>query len=306
MNEFIGHLHSLFLHLPIGLWILFILLDFFISNQKSYYSLSILKVILITAIISSFIAIITGYIQSKNDFYPPDNLNIHQWIAYTTTLLSICYFITFEKIQAFNFYKKLSSVALLISLICTVYFGTTLTHGEDFISLSITKSSLQSSNVDPKQRPVIEEADPQTLVMLQNNGWVVTPLYTDAHYYKVSSYALTDSLNVSLQNLAKIASNIIELKLSYTNTEDATIDQLLNFTSLEKLWLDNTKITQISLSKLKALKNLEYLNLFGTSISEDEIDKQNISKKISLVHPTFRDTLPPNGSDTLSSKGVKQ
>lgn len=306
MNEFVGHLHSLFLHLPIGLWMLFILLDFFIGNQKSYYSLSILKVILINAIISSFIAIITGYIQSKNDFYPPDNLSVHQWIAYTTTLLSICYFIAFEKIQAFNFYKKLSSVALLISLICTVYFGTTLTHGEDFISLSITKSSFQSSNEDPKQRPVIEEADPQTLVMLQNNGWVVTPLYTDAHYYKVSAYALTDSLNVSLQNLEKIASNIIELKLSFTNTEDATIDQLLNFTSLEKLWLDNTKITHISLSKLKALKNLEYLNLFGTSISEDEIDKQNISKKISLVHPTFRDTLPPNGSDTLSSKVIKQ
>jgi len=106
MNEFIGHLHSLFLHLPIGLWILFILLDFFIGNQKSYYSLSILKVILITAIVSSFIAIITGYIQSKNDFYPPDNLNIHQWIAYTTTLLSICYFIAFEKIQAFKFLQE--------------------------------------------------------------------------------------------------------------------------------------------------------------------------------------------------------
>jgi hypothetical protein len=307
MNEFIGHLHSLFLHLPIGFWILFILLDFFIGKQKPYYSTSILKTILIIGIISSFFALFTGYLQSKNDFYPSESIRLHQWVAYATTLVFICYYIAFEKIQAFNIYRKALASILLLLVVCTVYFGTSLTHGEDFIQLTIPQTSSSNfSNEDPKERPLIKDADPQILSMLQKNGWVITPLYKKAHYYKVSGYALTDTMHVSLNSLTKIAPNITELKLSFTKVDDTSIELLLNFSSLEKLWLDNTMITPLSLSTLSKLKNLEYLNLFGTSISEDEISKYSFSKKLLLVHPTFRDTLSTTGSDSLFSKNVKQ
>jgi Leucine-rich repeat (LRR) protein len=55
------------------------------------------------------------------------------------------------------------------------------------------------------------------------------------------------------------------MKLSFSGLKDNDLSKLSEFNNIEKLWLDHTGISDISLNLVKALENLEYLNIVSTN-----------------------------------------
>ena len=300
MFEFLGHLHSLFVHLPIGLWILFLLLEIFQDTAYQSQLQKISKTILIIGIFSAFLSLLSGYIQSKNEVYSSETLTYHQWIGYATTLIFIGFYIFLEEIRLYRTVKNIFIVLSTAFVLLTVFFGTSLTHGETFLRLSINPNDNSTdTKSDDNNRPPIDKADPNVLLQLQQMGWVITPTSTHSNYLRAVIFNHEDSISNYLIQLNQIKQHIVELKLSYTTVNDSTMNLIENFSSLEKLWLDHTHLTSRSLPVLKKLDKLSYINLFATPISENEIKDFGFAKSIYVVHPIFRDTLTNVASDSL-------
>ena len=424
MITFIGHLHPLFVHLPIGIWIIYLMLELLKRNEKFNQIAFVNDLIFKIGFISAVLSIFTGLINADTSSYPESDLNWHKWSAFITTGLFLSYYFL-KKILWHNIFIVLTSLILLsLSLGLTGHLGATLTHGEDYLSLSdqseketktlnitnindayvykdvvqfildkncvschgetkqkgglrldafdkiiaggksgkiINLNQLEKSELirrillqesDDKHMPpkgklqlndfeieilkwwvkngadnksIVKELNPdsttlsnfhafhtafsasksvnlvkrkpvspvelKTLEELKMIGWTIIPLSSKENYYRVSGFNLKDSVNIALDKLSKIAQNIIELRLSYTDIDDQSSQKIKAFSSLEKLWLDHTIITNKSLTNFSALTSLNYLNLFGTAINEKDIMLEDLSKKLKVVSPIMHDTL---------------
>ncbi len=77
------------------------------------------------------------------------------------------------------------------------------------------------------------------------------------------------TLNKSiLKKLKTVSEQIIRLDLSGSNMDDDLMSIIGGLPHLQKLFLQNTKVTDKGLKKLEGLDYLEYLNLYGTEISD--------------------------------------
>ncbi|MBG9375395.1 hypothetical protein I5907_04065 [Panacibacter sp. DH6] len=151
MIEFIGHLHPLLVHLPIGILLLALLLQV-LSRKKKYYALQhAIPVTLLAGAISGLFASVTGYLLSISDDYDKDLVSWHMWMGIATTLTALILYAK-EKNDAFKVNKTLLSLTLLVLIMVTGHLGGSLTHGSDYLSKpleNITGDDTAVSNIKP-------------------------------------------------------------------------------------------------------------------------------------------------------------
>lgn len=435
MKTFIAHLHPLLVHLPIGILLVYILLEFLRRNEKYKLIEPINKLLFFIGIASALLSIITGLLNAELSTYPEHDIFWHKWTAIGTTLLFIVYYllrnnITDRRLFVFSFYAL-----LLVSISATGHLGGVLTHGENYLSFevddqpeikplqiqnmqeamvyedlvqyifdkncischgaqkqkgelrldefqyvltggksgkiiqsgelnkseiirrillddsdekhmppkgklplrdfeiqllkwwiqsgaanqqkvremsadSITINAIkqfhQTFSQNPKpvaiERPPIKPLDPSIIKELQSIGFTITPLSINENYYRVVAYNVKDSINKALGRVQKIAPHIIELKLSFTKADDATLQLIPEFVNIEKLWLDHTEIGTAKLNSMTSLKNLKYLNLYKTNIQKAELESINFSKELQIIYPAPKDTLLIASDTTLLPK----
>jgi uncharacterized membrane protein len=125
MLDFIGHLHPLIVHLPIGV----LLLGIFMMVYQHYS-----KVVLQTAIslaflvgsISAILACVAGWLLSNSGEYDAVLVQKHQWTGISTAAIGLlAYFL--------KQYRKLLAVILTLLIFITGHYGGTLTHGENYL-----------------------------------------------------------------------------------------------------------------------------------------------------------------------------
>lgn len=134
MNTFIGHLHPLLVHLPIGVWLVYLLLSFLSTKEKYKEIFQINKIIFLFGAISATLSIITGLINANQEGHDSNVLNSHQWIAIGTTVLFVIHFCFRSKLVSNNL--NTLSICLLFTFLCvTGHLGGQLTHGEGYLSL---------------------------------------------------------------------------------------------------------------------------------------------------------------------------
>ncbi|MFT4155854.1 c-type cytochrome domain-containing protein [Parafilimonas sp.] len=133
MIEFLGHFHPLLVHLPIGILLIALLLQW-LSRKKKYAALQqAVPVILLTGAITGLFSCITGYLLSISDDYDKNLVNWHTWMGIATTLTAFVLYAR-EKNDQFKINKTFLSVALLILIALTGHLGGSLTHGYDYLS----------------------------------------------------------------------------------------------------------------------------------------------------------------------------
>lgn len=127
VSEFIGHLHPLIVHLPIGIlffaFVLMLVQYFRKTEMESAISLALLL-----GAISAVAACVAGWFLAQSGDYDTDLVIKHQWTGIASAVFGfLAYFI------------QSSRWPLAIITIATVsiagHFGGSLTHGEDFLSL---------------------------------------------------------------------------------------------------------------------------------------------------------------------------
>ena len=101
--EFLGSLHPLIVHLPIGFIILTLLVNILIKTKNN----SVRRIITIGwffSFISGGIAALFGWFLGDNNYYLESQINIHKWSGVAFVILTFLIWI----LRAFNFNLKRS------------------------------------------------------------------------------------------------------------------------------------------------------------------------------------------------------
>jgi len=142
ISQFLGRLHPLIVHLPIG--ILFVILLFELLGYKSRYRYLRDAIPLLSWLFfaCTLFAGIFGYILSLDGNYPGPLVSQHQWAGIILCLLAL----GMAFLQSDWFHKKYrfpvlvqTSIWVVIALLTTYtgHQGGSLTHGEDYLSLEV-------------------------------------------------------------------------------------------------------------------------------------------------------------------------
>lgn len=147
--EFIGRLHPLIVHLPIGILLLVVLFEWF-PFRKPYKSLRrSIRFILWLGFIAALFSVGTGLLLKENGDYDSQSVKLHQFAGIALTLITGVYAWVRGQKQFKRIYKFLS-VLLLMLILATGHLGGTLTHGENFLFASVEDDS-DFSQIDLQQ-----------------------------------------------------------------------------------------------------------------------------------------------------------
>lgn len=155
LTEFIGHFHPALVHLPIGILLMALLLQWL--SRKEQYTLShgVMKVIWALGSFTALLSCITGYLLSLSGDYDTVTVSVHMWMAIALAAISL--FISAKVFtRRFDAPYKIASVALVILIVTTGHYGGTLTHGEGYLSIHF--KSNDSSTASQKTIANVQEA----------------------------------------------------------------------------------------------------------------------------------------------------
>lgn len=156
ITEFIGHLHPALVHLPIGILLIALLL-IWLSGKKQYnISPSVISLVLLIGAISAVLTCITGYILSLSGDYDESPVSWHMWMGIGVAFASFLLYIKVVNRQVDVVYKILF-IAVLVLIFITGHLGGQITHGTNFLSLSLIGSN-DSIAIDAKPIINVQEA----------------------------------------------------------------------------------------------------------------------------------------------------
>ena len=120
-------------HLPIGILLVALLLQWMGRKEKYKSFSSAVPVVLLAGALSALAACITGYLLSISDDYDESLVSWHMWMGIATALVSLMLYAK-EKNPQFAINKKILSLGLLVLIFVTGHLGGSLTHGSDYLS----------------------------------------------------------------------------------------------------------------------------------------------------------------------------
>lgn len=141
ITTFVGHLHPLLVHLPIGFLLLAVLFELLSYFKQFGYLKAAVSFTILLGFIAAFVACIFGYLLSLTGDYDLVMVTNHKIAGIVVAVVSgLLFFSTKEFNQRFPIPKWLISgtfIGLFFLMIYTGHQGGILTHGSDYLSLKI-------------------------------------------------------------------------------------------------------------------------------------------------------------------------
>ncbi len=163
--EVIGRFHPLLVHLPIGILLLAIALDWLSQKERFRLLQPAIPIILLIGAFTALFSCITGYLLSQSGEYDGDTVGWHQWMGISLMVISFLYVWIKIQIENENYSKIISAIALVL-LTITGHLGGSLTHGEDYLTEGLFSKSTSTdfSKIDLEKakyysdlvRPILE------------------------------------------------------------------------------------------------------------------------------------------------------
>ncbi|VXB66773.1 FN3 associated domain-containing protein [Maribacter litoralis] len=147
----IGHLHPLFVHLPIGIIMLAFILEIYGRLKSKDAFNEVVEFTLLVAGVTALLSLGTGWLLGEESGYDEDSLFLHRWMAVAFTVTTILlYLVKRSKIEwvSKTYIPTFLLVLALISL--TGHFGGNMTHGEDYLFME-EKEELVITNIQEAQ-----------------------------------------------------------------------------------------------------------------------------------------------------------
>jgi uncharacterized membrane protein len=172
IQQLIGRLHPLVVHLPIGFIIAGLLLQWY--DRKNNEWTRIIAIIFQWGFISAVIACISGFLLYKSEGYSFDTVKFHLWLGVVTALFSLLMYLRLANSSKIDLIKRLPvlflSFALLFLISFTGHLGGNITHGSDYLIEPLPNSIKTVLGVGPKvyEMPTLNE-----------DNWEEAVLYAD-------------------------------------------------------------------------------------------------------------------------------
>ncbi|WP_121356557.1 c-type cytochrome domain-containing protein [Flavisolibacter nicotianae] len=156
VTEFIGRFHPVLVHLPIGILLIGILLQWLSAYPKYNVSEPVIKIVLLIGTFSAILSCITGFLLSGSGDYDDDLVSWHMWMGIGVAAASLL-FMQRILVKKNDMVTKATSISLLMLIILTGHLGGSLTHGSDYLTASLEPIS----DTLPKRKPIanIQEAN---------------------------------------------------------------------------------------------------------------------------------------------------
>lgn len=131
---FLGRFHVLVLHLPIGILMLAVLMEFLVRKPKFKALESSINLVWLVGGISAVATIVLGYMHVTEGGFDGPGVNLHRWSATSLALLAfIAWAWRGEARRSYGKYWMAPSVGIIALLILTGHYGGNLTHGATYL-----------------------------------------------------------------------------------------------------------------------------------------------------------------------------
>ena len=291
--NFLGHLHPVFVHLPIGfLVIAYVIQYLFKSNTEKS---RLIDFVLVAGILSSLLAAFFGWMLSLSGGYEENLLDWHRYTAIAVCVVSIA-LLAYKKYKKEEYktpYYHAGFHLMMLALLLAGHFGGEMTHGEGYLLEASTDLVSKGKSVGQHQRmpkptasstandhdditepsgpaalDTIAPADAASIAALKKINVAVVPLATGTHFLELNMVNVPSFGDKDVPLLQKIAQQVMWLVLADTKITDAGFESLKSCANITRLNLKNTAITNASISLIGQFKKLEYLNIVGTKIDD--------------------------------------
>tara|TARA_A100001015_G_scaffold71405_2_gene79107 strand:- start:1975 stop:3327 length:1353 start_codon:yes stop_codon:yes gene_type:complete len=131
--EFLGSLHPLLVHLPIGFILLTFLVDIFIKKKNNAVK-GVITLGWFFSFLSGAIATLFGWFLGSNNYYFESQIDIHKWsgIAFVG-IAFIIWLLRFLNFHFSRFFSRFINLTVLILVLVTSHYGGEMTHGKGYL-----------------------------------------------------------------------------------------------------------------------------------------------------------------------------
>ncbi|WP_420604137.1 c-type cytochrome domain-containing protein [Flagellimonas sp.] len=135
LKQFLGRLHPLLVHLPIGFIILGLLLQWY--DRKIHAYTKIIALVFLWAGFCSAFTCLTGYLQYLGEGYAFATIKWHLWLGIITTLFCFLMYLRLTETPLMVFLMRfptlLFSILLFVLVSFTGHLGGDITHGKGYL-----------------------------------------------------------------------------------------------------------------------------------------------------------------------------
>ena len=154
LSEFLGRLHPVFVHLPIGILMLGCFFQWLVLNRRFEHLQSAIPLVLFLGMLGAVISCITGIVLFQSGDYEKEIAGPHQWGGIAVAIVSIGLYIM-SRVSISPKILRVVSLVLFFMIAVTGHLGGSLTHGSGYLTEGFAD---QSSAVAIKPIPNVSEA----------------------------------------------------------------------------------------------------------------------------------------------------
>ena len=112
-TEFIGHFHPVLVHLPIGILLLALLLQWLSHNEKYTALQPAIPIAYLAGSIAAILSCISGWLLASDGEYDETTLDLHRWMGISVAVIAATgYYFSYRKNI---FFFKMGSIAVIYS-----------------------------------------------------------------------------------------------------------------------------------------------------------------------------------------------
>lgn len=158
--EFFGHFHPVLVHLPIGILLTGLLLQWLSHREKYKLFQPAVPFVLLCGVLAAIASCLTGWLLSLTDDYDKGLLGWHQWMGISVAFSSLLLYVKVRNPLAPYNEKLLAGVVLLLIFV-TGHLGGSLTHGSDYLTKPLDDILGKDSTFNTTIKPLtnVQEAD---------------------------------------------------------------------------------------------------------------------------------------------------
>ncbi len=280
---FLGRFHVLVLHLPIGIVLAAVALDWIARSERFRALGAVSPFLWALAAVSAVATAALGYMHAAEGGFSADAVAAHRFFGTSVAAFTVVVWWLAQRPELYKRVNVATGVVALALVAITGHFGGNLTHGSSFLwqyapgplhslgertepreGSASQASGTPSNTAGAKTSATNAGADPAVVDRLYRSGFLVRQVSDTDPHLVVSVYS--PGARVVDQHIAVLltaADQIVELNLQDALLEDSVLADIGKFTELTRLRLSHNQLTDRTVAKLAGLRKLERLNLYS-------------------------------------------